>query len=68
MRAISQMQPVMPEWLSAGAADFINGALVKQAGSRQRVSELLQHPWILHHQAQRWARIHDVFGAAKGCV
>lgn len=49
MRAISQGLPLIPDWVSSGAASFIALALDKSPATRAPVGRLLQHPWITMH-------------------
>lgn len=42
-------EPVIPPWMSDGAAHFIRWALTKESSKRPTVVQLAQHPWILHH-------------------
>ena len=46
MRAITQLQPSMPDWVSPGAASFVLMALDKTAATRAPIARLIQHPWI----------------------
>jgi serine/threonine protein kinase len=38
--------PEVPQWLSAEAKDFLAGCLVRQAGDRCTVAQLLEHPFL----------------------
>ncbi|XP_037477868.1 uncharacterized protein LOC119355188 [Triticum dicoccoides] len=38
--------PEVPQWLSADAKDFLARCLVRQAGDRCTVSQLLEHPFL----------------------
>lgn len=49
MRAITQLHPNVPDWVSRDAAVFILTALDKSAVSRAPILRLLQLPWILSH-------------------
>lgn len=52
MRAITLLQPALPEWLTPGTIDFIKCALQKQVHQRHSIGQLLQHPWVQAHA--RW--------------
>lgn len=65
MRAISNASPSFPEWMSAGAADFIRCALQRTAARRSSIAQLLQHPWVLAHTRQRLISEGDAMLAAE---
>ena len=54
MRAITGMQPFIPEWMSGGAASFITMALEKSPATRAPIARLIQHPWIAMHTRTKW--------------
>lgn len=49
IRAIRQLPPSFPEFMSPGLVDYISRALAKPADQRSSLSDLMRHPWILGH-------------------
>jgi hypothetical protein len=62
MRAIAQLSPPIPEWVSPEAAKFIFLALDKSIVTRAPVMRLIQHPWIQSRVGSSCA------GWVGGCV
>jgi hypothetical protein len=59
IRAIRQLPPSFPEFMSPGLVDYISRALVKPADQRSSLSDLMRHPWILGHARCALARMVD---------
>lgn len=64
IRAIRQLPPSFPEFMSPGLVDYITSALVKPADQRSSLSDLMRHPWILGHARWGW----DLVGWLVGMV
>lgn len=51
-------EPVIPPFVSEGAASFIRWALTKDKTQRPNVQQLAEHPWVLSHIKQPFMRRH----------